>query len=117
MNASYQFTNTLVTEFFGNFNSSRNEAQGKYPSFTSYTMAFRKQFWQKKGSIALTATNFFAEGLTQKTILSGSNFTVYGVRNIPFRSLGINFTWKFGKLEFKKTNTEPGENNNANSPA
>ena len=65
MNASYQFTNSLVAEFFGNFNSPRNEAQGRYPSFTSYTMAVRKQFWQKKGSVALTATNLFSEKLTQ----------------------------------------------------
>jgi len=25
-----------------------------------------------------------------------------GLRQIPFRSIGLNFTWKFGKLEFKK---------------
>jgi len=111
MNATYQFTNTLVAECFGNFNSARNEAQGKYPSFTSYTMAVRKQFWQKKGSIALTATNLFSETLTQKTVLKGTNFNQYGERITPFRSIGINFTWKFGKLEFKKSNDEGGDNN------
>ena len=116
INASYQFTNSLVAEFFGNFNSPRNEAQGKYPSFTSYTMAIRKQFWQKKGSIALTATNPFSENLTQKTMLQGSNFTTYAERKIPFRSIGINFTWKFGKLEFKKDKEESGDNN-LNMPA
>ncbi len=110
MNATYQFTNTLVAEFFGNFSSARNEAQGKYPSFTSYTMAFRKQFWQKKGSIALTATNPFSENLTQKTILLGTNFKQNAERTFPFRSIGINFTWKFGKLEFKKEG-DSGDNN------
>jgi ferric enterobactin receptor len=115
INASYQFTNTLVAEFFGNFNAARHEAQGIYPSFTSYTTAIRKQFWQKKGSIALTATNPFNQYLKQKTILSGPNFFVNGERNIPFRSIGINFTWKFGKLEFKKKN-EDGDSN-LNVPA
>ncbi|MFT3680117.1 MAG: TonB-dependent receptor [Ferruginibacter sp.] len=108
VNANYQFTNSLVAEFFSNFNSPRNEAQGKYPSFTSYTIAIRKQFWQKKGSIALTATNPFSENLTQRTILFGPNFRSDSDRTFPFRSIGINFTWKFGKLEFKK---HPGENN------
>ncbi|MEO6719335.1 MAG: TonB-dependent receptor [Ferruginibacter sp.] len=116
INASYQFTNTLVAEFFGNFNGARHEAQGKYPSFTSYTMAFRKQFWNKKGSIALTATNPFKENLTQKTILLGANFTQNAERTFPFRSIGINFTWKFGKLEFKKTTEENGDSN-LNTPA
>lgn len=106
LNASYQFTNSLVAELFGNFNGPRNEAQGRYPSFTSYTFAIRKQFWNKKGSIALNATNPFKEDLSQKTLLKGTNFTVTGERKIPFRSIGINFTWKFGKLEFKNDKSD-----------
>ncbi len=102
LNISYQFGNTLAGEFFGNFNSARNELQGKYPSFTSYTIAARKQFWNKKGSLALTATNLFNEYVRQPTILYGTNFTTNSVRKIPFRSIGLNFTWKFGKLDFKK---------------
>lgn len=102
INTSYQFTNLMSAEAFGNFNAARHEAQGVYPSFTSYTIAVRRQFWQKKGSLALTATNLFSESLNQRTILTGPNFTVSGVRTIPFRSIGLNFTWKFGKLEFKK---------------
>ncbi len=102
MNITYLFTNTLSGEFFGNFNSARNELQGRYPSFTSYTIAARKQFWNKKGSLALTATNLFNEYVRQPTVLYGTNFTTNGLRKIPFRSIGLNFTWKFGKLDFKK---------------
>ena len=104
---TYQFTSTWVAEFFGNFNSARNEAQGKYPSFTSYSVAVRKQFWNKKASLALTANNFFNEYVTQETQLFGPGFTATTTRKIPFRSIGLNFTWKFGRLEFKK---EPEEN-------
>ncbi len=102
MNISYQFSSTLSGEFFGNFNSARNELQGRYPSFTSYTIAARKQFWNKKGSLALTATNLFNEYVSQPTVLYGTNFTTNSLRKIPFRSIGLNFTWKFGKLDFKK---------------
>ncbi|MEJ7679832.1 MAG: outer membrane beta-barrel protein [Segetibacter sp.] len=52
LNASYQFSNTLAAEFFGNFNAARHEAQGSYPSFTTYSFAVRKQFWNKNGSLA-----------------------------------------------------------------
>ena len=106
MNLSYNFSSTFASEFFANFNSPRNEIQGKYPSFSSYTLAFRKQIWKKKGSIALTGTNIFSEYLNQTTELFGPNFTVNSTRKIPFRSFGINFTWKFGKLEFKKPKSE-----------
>jgi ferric enterobactin receptor len=109
MNLSYNFTSKLAGEFFSNFNSPRNELQGKYPSFSSYTLALRKQFWDKKGSLALTATNIFSEYLNQTTMLTGQDFTVNSTRQIPFRSIGLNFTWKFGKLEFKKPKPENGD--------
>ncbi|MDP4262408.1 MAG: TonB-dependent receptor [Bacteroidota bacterium] len=111
MNASYQFSKNLAGEFFGNFNSARHEAQGRYPSFTTYSFALRKQFWNKKASIALTAINPFGEFVNQRTTLFGPNFTVNGLRQVPFRSIGINVTWKFGKLEFKKEKEDKQDNN------
>jgi len=116
MNASYQFNKNFAAEFFGNFNSPRHEAQGRYPSFTSYSMAVRKQLWNKKASIALTANNIFSEYVNQQTYLFGPGFTTSSIRKIPFRSVGINFTWKFGKLEFKKDKNEENSGN-LNPPA
>jgi len=113
MNATYQFTNDFAAEFFGNFNSPRHEAQGKYPSFASYSMAVRKQLWNKKASVALTANNIFSEYIDQHTYLYGPGFITSSLRKVPYRSFGINFTWKFGKLQFKKEKTEenPGSLN------
>ena len=109
MNASYQFTGTLAAEFFGNFSSARHEVQGRYPSFTSYSLAIRKQFWNKKGSLALMANNPFSEYVNQRVDVFGQGFATSSVRKVPFRSVGLNFTWKFGKLEFKREH-ENGEN-------
>ncbi len=111
INASYQFSKSFAAEFFGSFNSARNVAQGRYPSFTTYSFALRKQFWNKKASIALSATNPFNQYVDQKTELFGPNFKVNSTRRVPFRSISINFTWKFGKLEFKK---EKDENKDVN---
>jgi hypothetical protein len=110
LNMSYSFSNTLAGEFFGNFTSPRNELQGRYPSFSSYTLAFRKQILKKKGSIALTATNIFSEYINQTTQIYGQGFTTDNTRKVPYRSIGINFTWKFGKLEFKKPKPENTDN-------
>ncbi len=106
MNISYQFAKTLAGEFFANFRSPRNEVQGRYPSFSTYNLALRKQFWNKKASIALTATNPFSKYVDEKTELFGPDFMVNAERKIPFRSFGINFTWKFGRLDFKKPKEE-----------
>jgi ferric enterobactin receptor len=117
MNISYQFSKDLAGEFFGNFNSARHEVQGKYPSFTSYSFAIRKQFWNKKGSLAFTAINPFNEYVNQRTAVFGPNFSVNGLRKVPFRSIGLNFTWKFGKLEFKKEKKDDNSGGNLNPPS
>ncbi len=106
INMSYNFNTNFAGEFFGNFTSPRNELQGKYPAFSSYTIAFRKQIWKKKGSLAITATNIFSEYVNQTTQLYGQGFNTSSTRKIPYRSIGINFTWKFGRLEFKKPKPE-----------
>ena len=96
----------LAFEFFGNFNSPRTGVQGTVPSFTTYSLAVRKQFFKKKASIALTATNPFGEYINQKTNLSGDNFTLSTVRQVPYRSFGLNFTFKFGNVKFKPKEEE-----------
>jgi len=102
MNATYQLNSKLSLEFFGNFNSSRVNAQGRMPSFTTYNFAFRKQLFHDKCSIAVTATNPFNKYVDQKTTLNGTDFSLVSDRQLPYRSFGVNFTYKFGKLEFKK---------------
>lgn len=109
LNTSYQFSGNFATEFFGSFNSRHHEAQGYYPSFISYSLALRKQFWNKKGSIALSANNFFSKYVYQRTQLFGPGFESNSIRWIPYRSIGINFTWKFGGLVVKKEKAD--ENN------
>ena len=116
INATYQLNEDFVMEAFGNFNSPRNEVQGRYPSFTSYNFAFRKQLWHKKGSIGFTTTNPFNKYVQQNTTVTGQGFALNSYRQLPFRSFGASFILKFGKLEFKKdkeqNNNIGGEENN-----
>ncbi len=109
-NASYQFDSTLIAEGYGNFNSARSNIQGKTASWSSYSLAIRKLIWHKKGSIGLTTTDPFNEYVVMTSTLAGPNFTITSTRKVPYRSFGISFTYKFGKLEFKKDNN--GEENN-----
>ena len=111
INASYQLPRNFAAEFFGNFNSRHHEAQGIFPSFISYSLAIRKQFWNKNGSIALVANNFFSKYVNQQADIFGPGFVTSSLRQIPFRSISINFTWKFGELEMKKDTNEDNSNN------
>ncbi|HXP50576.1 MAG TPA: outer membrane beta-barrel protein, partial [Bacteroidia bacterium] len=102
VNFTYELSSSFTIEAFGNFNSPRINAQGTVPSFTTYSLALRKQLFHKNGSIAITAMNAFNQYVNQTTNLTGSNFTVVTTRLIPYQSFGFNFTYKFGKLEFKE---------------
>jgi hypothetical protein len=44
--------------------------------------------------------------VNQATQVTGTNFTLNSLRQIPYRSFGLNLTYKFGKLEFKKEKEE-----------
>ncbi len=102
LNATWQFPHNLVAEIFGNFNSSQKNIQGTRPAFVSYNLAIRKQFLKKNASIGFTAANLFNKYVNQRSTTFGSNFNQSNLRQVPFRSIGITLSYKFGKLEFKK---------------
>ncbi|MEO6915982.1 MAG: TonB-dependent receptor [Chitinophagaceae bacterium] len=103
LNGTYLLKKDLAFEFFGNFRSKETNIQGTQTSFISYNMAMKKQFFNKKFSIGLTAANPFGKYVSQTRETFGSNFQQVSLRQIPFRSFGISLLYKFGKLAFKKS--------------
>ncbi|MFI5157655.1 MAG: TonB-dependent receptor domain-containing protein [Sphingobacteriales bacterium] len=102
LNASYEFAPSFAAEVFGNYRSSDRTIQGTRPAFAFYNFAVRKQLWNKKASIGLTAANPFSNYITQNTTTNTGNSYQTSTREIPFRSFGISLSYKFGKLDFKK---------------
>jgi ferric enterobactin receptor len=102
LNLTYQLPKDLIIEAFGNYNSAALNIQGKNPQSVTYTFAFRKQFWNRNASFGVTATNPFNKYIRQVTTVTTNDYTSYSVRELPYRSFGLSFTYKFGKLEFKK---------------
>lgn len=106
MNASYEFKHDMAAESFVNYDGPRVGLQGKRSAFVAYNFAFRKQFFNKKASLGLTTTVPFNSFINQtSTIVSPGNYQ-YSLRQVPYRSFGISFSYKFGKLEFKKDKTD-----------
>ncbi|MBA3829472.1 MAG: TonB-dependent receptor [Taibaiella sp.] len=114
LNATYQLPKDLIAEVFGNYNSKMHNVQGYMPQFYTYTIAVRKQFFNKKASLGITASNIFDKYIHQVTTLDGAYFSSYSTKDYPYRSVGISFTYKFGKLEFKKQKED--ENSYLNNP-
>ena len=102
LNVSYNLGNNVVTEVFGNYNSSQKTIQGERPAFAFYNMALRKQFLNKKLSLGITAADPFNEYINQHSITYGSNFNQSNEREVPYRSFSVSMNYRFGKLEFKK---------------
>ncbi len=115
INISLRLPRDFIIEAFGNYTSTVKSVQGLNPQYISYFIACRKQFWNKKASIGLTATNPFNRYIKQVTTLSTDNYSSYSVRKLPYRYFGISFTCKLGKLEFKKKKDE-GRNDFINNP-
>lgn len=110
MNASWQLPKDLMIEMFGMYSAPSNNVQGKVPQFFIYTFAFRKMFLNKNASLGFTATNPFNKYVRQETTISTVNSNSTMIREMPLRSFGISFTYKFGKIEFSKNNKEEDDN-------
>jgi hypothetical protein len=106
LNATYQLPHDLVLELFGFYNAPSRNIQGKVPQFFIYNFAFRKLFWDKKASFGFTTTNPFAKYINQITTITTENSMSRNLRLMPIRSFGVSFTYKFGKMEFKKGREE-----------
>ncbi|MEI7733807.1 MAG: TonB-dependent receptor [Ferruginibacter sp.] len=116
LNVTYQFSKSIAAEAFGNYMSGM-KWQGKRPAAFSYTMAIRKQFKNTKGSIGFVAVNPFNQYINQKTVQQAKGFVTNTFQQLPYRSFGISFAYKFGKLKFSKPKesdnylyTPPSEN-------
>ena len=87
-------------ELFGVVNSPRYTYQSKTDPMFFYGGAVKKDILNKKGTIGLNVLNPFRRDLHIKTVTQGDGN--YQLQNIyyPLRSIGLNFSYKFGKLKF-----------------
>ena len=101
LNAAYVLPNQWTVEVFGNYNLGM-KWQGRQPNMYSYTLAVRKQLFKTKGSIGIVIVNAFNQYIHQDILSLAKNLITHSYRDIPYRSFGISFTYKFGKLKFSK---------------
>jgi len=102
LSSSFAFKHGTRAEIFGFFNSPRRTLQGSNPSFSMFHFGIKKELFKKRGSIGISIVEPFNKWKSFNTELEGSNFYQRSEFKIPFRSIGINFNYRFGKLDFKQ---------------
>lgn len=101
VSSSFNFKKGWKAEMWGFWNSPQQTLQGFNPSFSMYSVGVKKDLWGKRGSIGLNVIDPFNETKNFKSELEGDNFSQTSNYALPFRSFGVNFSYKFGKLDFK----------------
>lgn len=101
LNSNIKLKKGWIIDMFGFYRARRQTLQGFNPSFSIFSMGIKKPIWDDKGSIGIRIVEPFFENKVFASEIEGTNFTQFSEREIPFRSFGINFSYKFGKVDFK----------------
>lgn len=102
INSNLKLKKDWVIDVFGFYRAPRQTLQGTYPSFSFMVMGVRKQIWEKRASIGLRVVEPFFANKEFGSELESDLFRQSSVFSIPFRSIGINFSCRFGKLDYNK---------------
>ncbi len=101
LSSTLSFAKTWKAEIWGFFNSPNYTLQGKNPSFSMYSFGIQKELLNKKGKIGLRLVDPFNADKIFLTELKGKTFYQKRQLSVPFRSIGLTFSYSFGKLNFK----------------
>ena len=98
--ATFNFPNGIIFEAFAVENSPRHTIQGTSPSFSILGAGLRKQILKKKASIGINTLEPFNKYKHFDTNTSSPGFSQQSTFAFPFRSVGITFSYSFGKVSF-----------------
>ncbi len=101
----------FIAQVFAIENSPRRTIQGTNPSFSLLGAGVRKQFLKKKASLGINTLEPFNKYKHFDTNISSPGFSQSSTFAFPFRSVGITFSYSFGKTTFSNPQQKKGVNN------
>jgi len=109
LSASVNLPNNLIAELFALENSPRYTLQGSSFSFSLLGFGVRKQFLNKRASIGLNTLEPFNKYKHFDSNTSSPGFSQTSSFAFPFRSVGLTFSYSFGKLKFTAPTQKKGD--------
>lgn len=102
INSNLKLKNDWTIDMFGFFRGRRQTLQGFNPSFSIMGLGVNKKVWDDRGTLGIRVIEPFFENKQFKSELEGPTYIQTNSFSIPFRSIGLNLSYKFGKLDFKQ---------------
>ena len=109
LSASANFNSGWIAELFAVENSARYTLQGSSPSFSIFGAGVRKQIMKKKASIGINTLEPFEKYKYFNSYASSPGFVQSSRFGFPFRSVGLTFSYSFGKLKFANPQQKKGD--------
>lgn len=91
-------------ETFAILNSPTRTIQGRNPSFGFIGFGVRKEIMNKKASIGINTLSPFKNTIDFDQDIRSNHLVQQSHTAFPFRSVGVTFSYNFGKVTFKQDN-------------
>lgn len=85
---------------FGFYRGKEIQLQGTRTGFYMYSLGFKKDFPNKKGSIGFGAENFLTKGVRFTSDLTSPQFVQTGTTQLYNRNFKVTFSYSIGKMSF-----------------
>lgn len=85
---------------FGFYRGKEIQLQGTRTGFYLYSLGFKKDFANKKGSIGFGAENFLTKGVKFTSDLNSPQFVQTGSTQLYNRNFKVTFSYSIGKMSF-----------------
>ena len=85
---------------FGFYRGKEIQLQGTRTGFYLYSLGFKKDFANKKGSIGFGAENFLTKGVRFTSDLTSPQFVQTGATQLYNRNFKVTFSYSIGKMSF-----------------
>lgn len=112
LNVTFSLPKDFKIELFGFYNSPRQSLQGSRGAYSQFSIGAAKELWNKRGSIGFSVIQPFTNTLSFPRNITGPDFTQRSNFEVEIRSFNLNFSYRFGKLDFKDRRRRRSKINN-----